>query len=181
MRVPGCSISSKSRCSDGAATHRAGQSAHFPAEAGRLCLCCDPLPGGLAGLFFNAPVSTRNSQSPFYPLARVLQAVRVGLPEPSCQSRGSAAPANRFPPISRAPCWLVEAEQAGSPGGEGEGVCYHTGAPGPVPRVPSMPPLWPGALPYDTSPCPDFVAAKVHGGSGFRLLACEVSTNLGVT
>lgn len=49
--VSGCSISSKSRCSDGAATHWAGQVPHLLTEAGRLCLCWLPTPCQCARLF----------------------------------------------------------------------------------------------------------------------------------
>ena len=83
--------------------HRSSQSPHLFAEAGRLRLCWLPTSCWPRRLLYCAPVSARNSQSPFYPLAPVLQAVREALPEPVCGSWSSAVPTNRFPPISRAP------------------------------------------------------------------------------
>lgn len=81
LRVPDCSISSKSRCSDGAATHRASQAPHLPAEAGRLRLCWLPTSCQPCRPLCRTPVSALNSPSPFPALAPVLRAVSGGLPE----------------------------------------------------------------------------------------------------
>lgn len=56
----------------------------------------------------------------------------------------------------------------------GEGVCGHTGVPGPVPRVrrvSSTLPLWPGARPYNPES-----QSRLTGGlaATLSLLACEL-------
>lgn len=154
-RVPDCSISSKSRCSDDAATYRQARAPHLPTEAGRLCLCwlltscrpCRPL--------CCTPVSSLNSQSPFYPLAHVLWAVSTGRPELRLSSACQQVPFD-----SRAPCWRVDAEQAGSPRG------LQAPLPSPRPELQVLPaehtPPWPRSLPYNPSPCPAGVTIKVH-------------------
>lgn len=72
-------------------------------------------------LLYCAPVSALNSQSPFYPLAPVLQAVREALPELVCGSWGSTVPTNSFPPISRAPLLAGECKAGQEPQVVGSG------------------------------------------------------------
>lgn len=96
--------------------HAAGQPEPLlPAEAGRLRLCWLPTSCGPCRPLCCAPVPTLNSQSPFYPLARLLQAVKG----PSARAGAQQGLPTGSLPLAEPPAGKWMQSRRGAPGGRG--------------------------------------------------------------
>ena len=136
-RVPGCSISNKSRCSDGAATStgqaRAPTSSLRPAD----CACVGyQLPVGPAGFFI-----VRQSLLGILKVLFTLWLRSCRLSGRRCQSQSAGAGAQRcLPtgslPLAESPCWRVDAKRVRSPRWWGTGVLPAHQSPRSCPQSP---------------------------------------------
>lgn len=119
LLVSGCSISSKSRCSDGAGKH---QQASPPTSLARVadCFCAGyQLPVSLAGLFVARQPPLWITVLPLW-----LWSCALSAPGPG-SSRAQLCLPTGLLSLVQAPCWRVEAEQAGSLGSLGWAESTH--------------------------------------------------------